>query len=153
MSSRLTSLFLVYLAVLLLLTFLPLDGIDRSQPVEVRLVLFRTINFALRKGVGSGPFAVLIGNIVAFMPLGIFVPLFAGKRALVLAFLAAVALSATIELGQLAVSIMLGFAYRSADVDDVVTNVFGAMLGYSAFLIYQWLRPRPPDRNRPIRAG
>ena len=75
MNSRLRELFVAYLVILLLLTFLPLDGLDNGQPVDLRLGLFRTINFAFRRGLESHQFVVLIGNIAAFVPLGIFVPL------------------------------------------------------------------------------
>ncbi|HEY5520198.1 MAG TPA: VanZ family protein [Candidatus Limnocylindrales bacterium] len=138
MNSRVRELFVAYLVVLLLLTFLPLDGIDRGQPVDLRLGVFRTINFAFRQGLASHQFIVLIGNIAAFVPLGIFVPLLQGRASLVRVFLIALGLSTAIELGQLAVSIAVGFAYRAADVDDVITNVFGALIGCVAFMLFRW---------------
>jgi len=56
---------------LIALTFLPLDGLNSTHPPELRLQAFRTINFAFRKGFASQQFLVLIGNIAAFIPLGI----------------------------------------------------------------------------------
>jgi glycopeptide antibiotics resistance protein len=123
-----------YLAVLLTLTFLPLDGIDPARPVDLRLVALRTIRFALKQGIASREFLVLVGNLLAFAPLGALIPLFLGRRSLLLVFVGALALSLGIETGQLAVSTVLGYAYRTADVDDVILNVLGATLGYVIFL-------------------
>ena len=139
MNVRTRDLFVAYLVVLLLLTFLPLDGLDNGQPVDLRLGLFRTINFAFRRGLESHQFIVLIGNIAAFVPLGIFVPLLLGRASIVRVFVIALALSTAIELGQLAVSVAVGYAYRTADVDDVLTNVLGALIGYVAFTVYLWV--------------
>ena len=139
MNLRARELFVAYLVILLLLTFLPLDGLDNGQPVDLRLGLFRTINFAFRRGLESHQFVVLIGNIAAFVPLGIFVPLLLGRLSIVRVFVIALALSTAIELGQLAVSVAVGYAYRTADVDDVLTNVLGALIGFVLFALYQWL--------------
>ena len=53
------------------------------------------------------------------------------RRSFALVFVAALVLSFAIEPGQLAVSIALGFAYRQADIDDVIVNVCGAVVGYA----------------------
>lgn len=137
----------VYLAILLTLTFMPLAVSDTSQRVDVRLVPFRTISFALRQGLLSGEFFVLVGNIVAFMPVGVIVPLVTNRRSLLLVLLAAFALSIAIELGQLLVSIVVGHAYRSADVDDVIVNVFGGLVGYLVFALFSGLRTGPATRR------
>ena len=139
MNGRRRELFVAYLVVLLLLTFLPLDGLDNGQPVDLRLGLFRTINFAFRRGLESHQFIILMGNVAAFVPLGMFVPLLLGRASIVRVFLIALALSTAIELGQLAVSIAVDYAYRTADVDDVLTNVFGALIGFVTFTLYQWV--------------
>ena len=43
-------------------------------------------------------------------------------------------LSLAIELGQLIGSLIVGFNYRQADVDDLIVNTFGAMAGYALLL-------------------
>lgn len=47
--------------------------------------------------------------------------------------LAGLAFSVAIELAQLAVSVGLGYAYRVSDIDDVILNVAGVLLGYTAY--------------------
>jgi len=127
-------LFGAYLIVLLFLTFYPYNGLHGTDPVDLRLQAFRTIHFALKKGLGSREFTVLIGNLAAFVPLGLLLPQMFRRRSLLLVIVAGLALSIAIEVGQLAVSIALGFAYRTADIDDVILNVTGAVLGYVIYL-------------------
>jgi glycopeptide antibiotics resistance protein len=149
--SKAAGLLAAYLVVLVALTFFPFDGLSGSEPVDLRLQAFRTINFALRKGLGSLEFLVLIGNLAAFVPLGMLIPLVFGRRSLALVLMAGLAVSLAIELGQLALSVVLGFAFRSADIDDVIVNVTGAALGYLLFLAVAAFRTRrearPPDRR------
>jgi glycopeptide antibiotics resistance protein len=80
--------------------------------------------------------------------LGILVPLALRRRSALLVFVMAAAASIAIEIGQLALSVALGWAYRSADIDDVIVNVTGAMVGYALLLIWSSL----VDRDRPAGA-
>ena len=45
----------------------------------------------------------------------------------------ALALTVAVELGQLLVSLAIGFGCRSADIDDVIVNWLGALAGYGAW--------------------
>ena len=72
----------------------------------------------------------LVGNIVMFVPLGFFLPLFFKKtRRLIPFVLTAVACIVVIELIQLAAAI------GCCDVDDLVLNLPGMLLGYLLFKI------------------
>lgn len=42
--------------------------------------------------------------------------------------------SVLIELGQLAISAFVDYNYRTTDIDDVILNTAGALLGYALFL-------------------
>lgn len=127
-----------YVTVLAALTFLPLDGLDTAAPIDLRLQAFRTINFALRKGVTSYQFLVLVGNMAAFVPLGVLVPLALRRCSAVLVLVTAICLSVAMEVGQYAISLAAGWGYRSADVDDVIVNVCGAMVGYLLLVVAGW---------------
>ena len=121
-------LLLLYVLGLALLVFLPFG---RPMDLGDRLNLdpFTTIDRALQLGPRSASYRLLIGNIVAFVPFGILLPLAFRRLSIVGGFALAVALSVGIELGQLAISTYLGYAYRSTDIDDVILNVAGATLG------------------------
>jgi glycopeptide antibiotics resistance protein len=122
-------LLLAYLGVLGLLVFLP-SG--RGMDIGDRLNLdpFATIDRALQLGPRSGSFRLMIGNVAAFVPFGLLLPLAFRWAGLVMTLLATIVLSVAIELGQLGGSLALGYAYRSTDVDDVILNVTGGMAGF-----------------------
>jgi glycopeptide antibiotics resistance protein len=130
-----TFLLAAYLLTLGALVFLPFGrGMDLGD--RINLDPFFTIDRALDLGPRSASFRLLIGNIVAFVPLGLLLPLVVRSRArFLVTFGAALALSAGIEAGQFAVSSWLGYAYRSTDVDDVILNVTGALVGYAGFAV------------------
>lgn len=121
-------LLVVYLIVLAILTLRPV-GADVESNVRVNLKPFATIVPALRHGPGSFMFANLIGNVLAFVPLGLLLPAAARRLAWPLAIVAGAALSISIEGAQYALSINLGHGYRRADVDDVIINVAGTVVG------------------------
>src|SRR5688572_33215462 len=121
-------LLVVYLLVLGFLVFLPFGrGMDLGD--RLNLDPFVTIDRALELGPRSLSFRLMLGNIAAFVPLGILLPLAFRRLPIAVAFVTVVALSAAVELGQLAMSTYLGYAYRSTDVDDLILNVCGATLG------------------------
>lgn len=126
----------LYIGVLLLLTFVP-GTEDTTRNVRVNTRPFGSILPALRLGPGSFSFRQLVGNVIAFVPLGILLPLAVGRptRSFLLVLVSAIALSAAIELGQLAISLELGYGYRAADVDDVILNTIGALVGYTTLVI------------------
>ncbi|MCE7005947.1 VanZ family protein [Kibdelosporangium philippinense] len=85
-------------------------------------------------------------NVLLFVPLGIFARVLwkrTARQAVVLGFVA----SLTIEVTQLSGNFGTApFVYRIFDVDDLITNTFGAMLGY--LLVSAVLNIRVPDRMR-----
>lgn len=97
------------------------------------LIPFKTIKnyISVMNGKSGGQFVTnVIGNIVAFMPLGFLAPiLFKSLRRMGVMVFIAFALSLFIELtqGYLGVGVM--------DVDDLILNGFGGFLGYIAFYI------------------
>jgi glycopeptide antibiotics resistance protein len=111
----------------------PLPG----QVITDNLVPFTTVRIYLAHL--DSPFwqSQLVGNVLLLLPLGLLGPLalpWLGRwwRALLVASL----FSTCIELTQLAIP------DRSADVDDVLLNSIGALLGY-ILLLALGLRPRP----------
>ena len=121
-------LLVAYTLVILALTELILG---RALPT-LNLVPFRVMAHDWR--VGGAPFVVnFLGNIVAFMPFGVLLPLVrkAETRAWE-ATLFVAGLSTFIEAMQFA------FAGRTADLDDVILNTLGGLLGYLCLRAGQW---------------
>ncbi len=140
-------LLLAYLGVLAVLVFLPSGrGMDLGD--RLNTVPFATIERAFELGTRSLSFRLMLGNIFAFVPFGLLLPLAYRLRWPVLIVgLSATALSVAIELGQSAISQWLGYAYRSTDIDDVILNVLGALIGVVAFAIWQAARPPTEEQS------
>jgi glycopeptide antibiotics resistance protein len=74
----------------------------------------------------------VIGNLVMLLPLGIYIPLlFPGLSGFFRVFIICLLVSVSIELMQLITSV------RSTDIDDVILNTSGAVVGY---ILYKFLR-------------
>ena len=71
----------------------------------------------------------IFGNIILFIPLGIFLPILSAKyRVFGRVFIFGALCSVSIELTQF---ILKQFdIYRTVDIDDVILNTLGAMLGF-----------------------
>lgn len=104
---------------------------DELPYTRVNLVPFQTIRFYLLSG--RVPFAVsarnLLGNILAFMPIGLLIPLLRQDLSLGFTFLFGLAISVGIEITQYYTGL------GSADIDDVILNVIGTM-SISLFLCF-----------------
>ena len=141
-----------YVVIVLALTLLPIFGLHTDDPVAVQTTPFTSIRAGLAGGIRSEGFAFVVGNVLMFVPLGVLIPVVLQRRSVLLVFLAALALSAGVELGQLAISLLVGFNYRNASVDDVILNVSGAVLGYLGFVAVTYARrTRHDDAHEPPR--
>lgn len=88
---------------------------------------------------GEIPWITLGGNIVMFMPLGVFLPLiFPSIRRFRRLAVVVSASSCAIEVTQLFLGLTVGSLYRCVDIDDVILNTIGGMLGYGIY----WLVTR-----------
>jgi glycopeptide antibiotics resistance protein len=135
-----------YLVVLAVLVFVP-SGRAMELGDRLNLEPLATIDRAMDMGPRSLAFRLMLANVAAFIPLGILLALASPPRArLVIVLVGSIALSSAVELGQLAISVNLGYAYRSTDIDDVILNVAGALVGYAAIAVtrvFGALQPSP----------
>ena len=125
-------LLVAYLALLFDLTLVRYR-VDRAPR---NFVPFRTIDHDCRAG--GDQFRVnILGNLAATMPFGLLAPIFLGRRAsgprvAALSF----GLSLLIESTQ-------GISgHRVADVDDLILNTLGGLIGYGGWLAGRWLLGR-----------
>ena len=68
-------------------------------------------------------FKNVIGNIALFIPLGIFITYYIGNKNFIIPLVLSLVISCSIELAQ-------GIIGRTIDIDDVILNVIGGLLGY-----------------------
>jgi glycopeptide antibiotics resistance protein len=152
-----------WIAAIVALTLFPLPwrtGGSRPEVIPGRwawpapwasITPFATIRMSLEAGFGSAEGRVLIGNLVAFMPLGFLAPIIdrrwqSAARILLLGIVA----SAAVEVAQLAWDLVIGMPWRSADIDDVIVNAAGTVLGYA---VWRFATIAIASRRGPIRSG
>ena len=150
-----SALFVLYLGWMTSAVFfpIPVEATVRAlegpaRPIDVQLVPLRGVEAVLASGMLGTIVWLVGGNILVFVPFGFMLPIVTprtdGWRR---AALAGLALSLTMEATQLAVSLLVGYAYRVTELDDVLLNVLGVLLGFS---LYRLVRPRLGSlRQRP----
>ena len=120
----------------------PLPG----QVIDDNLVPFRTIAIYLASLGSWFWMRNLLGNLALLLPLGLLGPIaFPALDRWWRIALIALLVSTAIELTQLAVP------DRSADIDDVIVNVAGALVGYLMMVALRGLSG--PSANSPRKAG
>ncbi len=131
-------LYLVYMGILLYFVFFS-DMFDRStaQYYRYNLQLFGPMRQLIANPAVAKNFSFSLnffGNILAFMPFGFLLPLIFTKKKVIFCevFFWSFFLSAVIE------SVQLFMKIGTCDVDDVVLNTLGGIIGYAIFKLY-WL--------------
>lgn len=135
--------FLINLLVILRFTFYPFSKVDGKVqplifdaaavlPLRVNLVPFRLLTDYESK---RDMLINIIGNFAMFIPTGVMVPLIYKSRNTLLRVVGVgVLLSLIIEL------IQLPFAVRASDIDDLILNTAGCLLGYGLYAIARTIR-------------
>lgn len=145
--------FAVYLFVVAAITILPtsLSGGIEPHSNHVNLVPFEYTLRCFRLAYGRNPglrnFCMLnaFGNIALFLPLGMLLPLATRFRSLKQVMLIALLLSCSIEGIQFALR-FIGNA-RAVDIDDVLLNTFGALLGFVILWAVSRIRGRMQEQD------
>ncbi len=141
---RAIALFVPYLAFLLYMTLVYHTGHRVPEEARLRLIPFRTIRYFWIQG-GFTLIFNNVGNVVVFAPLGFLLPWLRGldrRTTVVHAALAGGGLSLFIETFQYRLET------RVADIDDVLLNLVGSVLGLIVYGAWSRLR-RAPNEERP----
>ncbi|MBO6145604.1 MAG: VanZ family protein [Bacilli bacterium] len=112
------------------------------------VVTFQDVNYGtnnfipfkeiLRYEVGSKLFIQnIIGNIIMFIPFGLFVAYLIKTRSAIPTILITIIISATIEYTQMQIG-------RTFDIDDIFLNLVGGIIGYMIYLIFNVLESHLP---------
>lgn len=119
--------------------------IDRMQEYHYNLVLFREIKRFWNYREQLGMFATatnLLGNVLIFLPFGFFMAMASRYRSFLSTLIYSFALSLTIELSQLFMKV------GCFDVDDLLLNTIGGILGFITFLICNVIRRNYAKKKR-----
>lgn len=139
-------LFLLYVVFLIYFLFLAewygRTGI--SEEYRYNLELFREIKrfIIYREQLGAfAVFANLAGNILIFVPYGFFISVASRERGFFKTLFFSMGLSLCVEIIQLFTRV------GSFDVDDILLNTIGGVLGYIVFLICNGIRRKHDVRK------
>lgn len=77
----------------------------------------------------------MILNMIMFMPFGFLWPLYKGKFRLKYIFLSSLIFSLMIELYQISMAFTMSAPLWYADINDIIANVIGGLIGYSIFTL------------------
>ena len=114
-------------------------GISLSQRIEgINFIPLRTI-IPYLQGKPSVPIAIqnILGNSIAFSPLGFFLPLLFKKCGRL-----KYTLSVSLCVSLLIEVVQLIFFMGSCDIDDIILNVFGSLLGFAVYRLLNSLYNR-----------
>lgn len=141
----LSALFYFYLLVLIGLTLFPIPILKEAQSRQPAAHILSRINlipfnfgnlFELHPNVVRHQLA---GNILLTIPFGLVFPALVKVRARAIPWLG-ILVGLSIETAQLLVSLAIGAAYRSVDINDVLLNAVGVMLGFGLLRILSRLK-------------
>lgn len=140
-------LFVLYIGFLIYFLFLS-DWYGREGVMDeyrYNLELFKEIRRFIVYREQLGAFAVfsnLFGNILIFVPFGFFIAMASSSRSFFKALFNSLGLSMCVEILQLVTRV------GSFDVDDILLNTIGGMLGYIVFMICNLIRRKCYVRKR-----
>lgn len=89
-------------------------------------------------GLTPASFLGIVNNIILTMPFGFGLNFIARVKTKKITFLA-FALGVGLETAQLIFSIILGYPYRTIDINDAIFNATGVLLGYAFFKVFALL--------------
>lgn len=103
---------------------------------------FRTIGGFVRNGLGTGFYINIVANVFMFLPLGFLLPfLWSRWRRFYRMLGMSLLIPVVIEFIQL-------FIGRSVDVDDIILNAIGILLGYVFYVIFAKVKKKMENSTR-----
>jgi len=120
--------FIIYCTLVVSVTLFPIPYQEKGYDIAYNFKPFSSITNFLRAGI-SYTMRNIVGNIILSLPLGILLPLISKKKSFSNIFVLSVIFAICIELLQLKINLLIGYRYRSVDVDDVILNTLGAIIG------------------------
>lgn len=113
-----------------------LSILHRARPV-VNLIPFRsTIEIFKHSSLGTALIQTA-GNVLLFMPLGFLLPVISDRfKRFTNCLICILCVSACTELIQLLINLITGVQNRVTDIDDVILNTAGGLIGYVIYLFF-----------------
>lgn len=133
------AIYVAYLVALFSIVFLPLHGLRAAaHAYEGTQPLSRAWSWGLKlySPLGGGQLHwTRVANVALTIPFGFGFGLLAPRIGVRRIFVACIAWAVSLELIQLAISLLLGIVYRTFDINDIIDNAFGAWIGLAGFVV------------------
>ena len=126
-------LFVVYITLALSVTLFPIPFQETySSGYEYNFIPFKSIADSINSGLRPALTSVA-GNVILTMPFGFLITLLKGNKKFPNVLLWVVAFSLAIELAQFVIGTGIGYRYRNVDIDDLILNTIGGIIGYAIY--------------------
>lgn len=139
--------FAIYICFLLKVTFFPIPiqketvlGLQNAS-LEYNFIPLHSIGRIISENMEFPKilFLQICGNLLLVFPVGVYLPLVSKKyQSAKRMFITVLFLGIAIELAQHMLNMVVSFHYRSVDVDDVILNTLGGMIGY---IVHRYVKP------------
>ena len=115
----------------------------------LNLVPFRTIGSQLAAGASAAGRTEAVLNLFVLAPAGIYLPMLVPRLRSWRSFApVAIVVGGSIEAAQLAMSLVVGFRYRTIDVDDWILNTIGLLIGFAIWQLLAMVAARLNGRTQ-----
>lgn len=132
----------IFIAYLIGVAIVTLFSIVYDDPVEYTDIItwynfipFKTISSAFHNGITATAVTQIIGNIIMSVPFGVIVLMLFNIPQWWKKLLIALSFTASIELIQMLIGMAIGNMYRNIDIDDIILNLLGVIIGYGIYAI------------------
>lgn len=126
--------FFIYLLFVLKLTFFPLPiGEDAIMDYQIMALQNNFVPFKEIIGYSGFAYYPMIGNIALLFPLGIYLPILFKRKGFGSVLIVGLITTVSIESMQFIISSIVGVTYRTTDINDVIFNTLGLIMGYIVF--------------------
>ena len=126
-------LFVVYITLALSVTLFPIPFQEiYPSGYKYNFIPFKSIADSINAGLRPALTSVL-GNVILTMPFGFLITLLKGNKKFLSVLLWVVAFSLAIELAQFVIGAGIGYRYRNVDIDDLILNTIGGIIGYAIY--------------------
>ena len=110
------------------------DMITNGEGLTNNIIPFKTIFYLIKDGIIYDTLLVaayqLSGNVALFLPLGFSLFFLFDKKSTLKPLLLIIFVSISIEAFQMLLNSILEINYRAVDIDDIILNCIGGILGY-----------------------
>lgn len=141
------ALFVIYLIFLINITIFPITVIKTNDTRNIfdnyfkQKAYYQFIPFKTILNVGNyNFFRQVICNILLFMPLSFFIKIIFNKLSAIKIILIGIFSSLIIELLQLLINLITNFPSYVCDIDDLILNSIGVVIGYMISLLFLKLK-------------